>query len=189
MNDPTAARAELVRLLGRVAQGDRAALDELYRRTSRKLFGIALRILDDRKEAEDALQETYLTIWRQAGRFDAERASPISWVAVIARNRAVDRLRIGVVRSRAVAVEQAEPLADDTPDAESALLATERSARIGECLRRLADDQRRAIRHAFFEGRTYAAQAEELAIPLSTMKSRVRRGLARLKACLDHDDA
>ena len=189
MNDPAAARAELVRLLDRVAQGDRAALDELYRRTCRKLFGIALRILDDRKEAEDALQDTYLTVWGQADRFDARIASPVSWLAIIARNRAVDRLRRGVVRSGAVPVEEAAPLADDAPDAESALLAEERSARIDECLHRLADDQRRAIRRAFFEGETYASQAEELAIPLSTMKSRVRRGLARLKACLDQDDA
>ena len=87
------ARARLASAIVRIGAGDKSALDYVYRATSAKLFGICLRILGDRKEAEDTLQDVYLTLWRRADRFDPARASPITWVAVLARNRAIDRLR------------------------------------------------------------------------------------------------
>ncbi len=89
------ARKQLVAALARVAGGDRTALRLLYRDTSAKLFGVCLRILRDNGEAEDVLQEVYITVWRNAAAFDPERASPITWLVAIARNRSIDRLRAG----------------------------------------------------------------------------------------------
>ncbi len=169
----------------RLAQGDRNALEEIYRATSVKLFGICLRILGDRKEAEDALQEVYVNLWRRAGRYDPERASPITWLATFARNRAIDRLRSGRSRRRAAPVEAAALLADDRLAADEALIDAEREARIHLCLDQLEDRQRDSIRTAFFEGATYAELAERRAVPLGTVKSWIRRGLARLKTCLE----
>lgn len=172
----------------RLADGDRDALREIYEATQAKLFGICLRILGDRKEAEDALQDVYLTLWRRADRYDPARASAISWLATFARNRAVDRLRTGKVQRGAVPVDEALEIADEAPRADALLEDAERSARIHHCLERLEDPTRSSIRTAFFEGRTYAELADTAGEPLGTIKSRIRRGLAKLKACLEHDD-
>ena len=179
------AREKLKAAMRRLAAGDRAALEEIYRATSAKLFGICYRILGDEKEAEDALQDVYLTLWRRADRYDATRASPISWLATFARNRAIDRLRTGKVRRGAVAEEEATAIADDAPLAETMLIDIEREARVHSCLETLDETPRDAIRTAFFEGRTYAEMAERMDVPLGTMKSWIRRGLARLKACME----
>src|SRR4030081_4139561 len=93
-------RSQLVAALARVAGGDRAALQIVYQDTSAKLFGVCLRILNDRSEAEDVLQEVYVTVWRKAASFDPARASPITWMVAIARNRAIDRLRASAVSRR-----------------------------------------------------------------------------------------
>jgi RNA polymerase sigma-70 factor (ECF subfamily) len=179
------ARNRLIAAMRRLAQGERAALEEVYRATSAKLFGICYRILGDEKEAEDALQDVYLTLWRRAGRYDASRASPIAWLATFARNRAIDRLRTGKVRRGAVAEDEAAPLSDDAPLADEMLIDAERQARVHACLERLEEAPRVAIRTAFFEGRTYAELADRMEVPLGTMKSWIRRGLAKLKACME----
>ncbi|WP_379552115.1 sigma-70 family RNA polymerase sigma factor [Qipengyuania sp. DGS5-3] len=179
------ARAELSAAILRLGEGDQAALDQIYRSTSAKLFGICLRILNDPKEAEDALQDVYVSLWKRADRFDPERASPISWLATFARNRAIDRLRTGKVRRGAVPVDEAMELADDAPLAEAMLIDGERSERIHHCIEALQGNQRENIRTAFFEGRTYAELAERADVPLGTMKSWIRRGLQNLRACLE----
>lgn len=180
-----AARARLREAMQRLADGDRSALEWIYQATSAKLFGICLRILGDRGEAEDALQDVYVSLWQRAKNYDPERASPISWLAVFARNRAIDRLRKGKLRSAAVSVDEALELPDKEPLADAILESGERSARIHHCLGTLEERQQHAIRTAFFEGATYAALAEQSGVPLGTMKSWVRRGLARLKRCLE----
>lgn len=171
----------------RLAAGERAALAEIYRATHAKLFGIALRILGDRKEAEDAVQDVYIDLWQKAGRFDPERASPISWLAVFARNRAIDRLR----RNRGsthLPVTAAETVPAPEPLPEEQMVDAEREARVHHCIAELDPEQGDAIRSAFLEGQTYASLAERQGVPLGTMKSRVRRGLARLKICLERDE-
>lgn len=180
-----AQREALKAAMVRLADGERAALREIYDATRAKLFGICLRILGDRKEAEDALQDVYLTLWRRADRYDPARASPISWLATFARNRAVDRLRAGKARRGTVPVDEALEIADEAPRADALLEDAERSARIHHCLGKLEDPTRTSIRQAFFEGRTYAELAEASGEPLGTMKSRIRRGLARLRDCLE----
>lgn len=179
------AREKLKAAMRRLAGGDRAALEEIYRATSAKLFGICYRILGDEKEAEDALQDVYLTLWRRADRYDPERASPISWLATFARNRAVDRLRTGKVRRGAVPEDEAAPIPDSAPLADTMMIDEERSARVHTCLETLDETPRDAIRTAFFEGRTYAELAERMDVPLGTMKSWIRRGLAKLKGCME----
>lgn len=183
--DPEAAagRDALTRALARVAAGEETALRDVYVRTSAKLFGIALRILGDRAEAEDALQDIYVTIWRRAGDFDAARASPVTWLATIARNRAIDRFRSRGGRSFA-GLDEAAAVVDPRPDAAASLETAEEVGRLQRCLAELEARQGQAIRAAFFGGLTYAELAEAGGVPLGTMKSWVRRGLIRLKACL-----
>jgi RNA polymerase sigma-70 factor (ECF subfamily) len=183
-----AAREALKAAMVRLANGDRSALDEIYRATQMKLFGICYRILGDRKEAEDALQDVYVNLWQRADRYDPERASPISWLATFARNRAVDRLRMGKVRAGAIEMDQAAPIADAAPLADSLLIDAERNARVHTCLKTLDDNQRDNIREAFFGGKTYVELAQAQDVPLGTMKSWIRRGLAKLKACLEADE-
>ena len=165
---------------------DRAAFATLYQLTSAKLFGVCLRICGDRQAAEDVLSEVYLTIWRRAGAFEPGRASPISWLATIARNRAIDWRR-STGRKPAVSLDAAPDVADDAPSAEDQLVQGEADQRLHLCLDQLDDKQRGAIRTAFFDGMTYAELAERDGVPLGTMKSWVRRGLMRLKDCLRDD--
>src|SRR5882757_2665387 len=113
--DADAARSQHAAALVRVASGDRAALRLIYQDTSAKLFGVCLRILKDRGEAEDVLQEVFVTVWRRAASFDPGRASPITWMVAIARNRAIDRLRATAISRRMEPIEAADAVSDPSP--------------------------------------------------------------------------
>lgn len=178
-------RQTLSDALERVGAGNQAALKEVYSRTSAKLFGVCLRILGDRGEAEDALQEVYVSVWSRAGSFDPARASPVTWLAVLARNRAIDRLRSGRRARSAEPIDEASHVADETDDAATMLEASEERSRLNRCVEELEERQAQAIRSAFFEGLNYRELAERTKVPLGTMKSWVRRGLLRLRECLD----
>lgn len=182
-----AARARLVAALMATGEADRDAFRRVYAMTSAKLFGICLRICGDRQGAEDVLHDVYITIWQRAGAYQPGRASPISWLATIARNRAIDwrrRHRLGHGRATAP-IEEAEAIPDGALPQDDVLMAEEAQARLHVCLEGLEERQRGAIRRAFFGGFTYAELAVEAAVPLGTMKSWVRRGLLALKGCLD----
>ena len=176
--------AALGAALARVAKGDRQALDVVYRATSAKLLGVCLRILHDRSESEDVLQEVYITVWRRASAFDPARGGAAAWLAAIARNRAIDRVRARRPLEGAIPVDSIE-LADDGPSALTALQLTEEEARLYACLDGLEGPARGAIRTAFLEGVTYETLAGRLDAPLGTVKSWVRRGLMKLKSCLE----
>ena len=178
-------RELLAGALVRAGEGDRDSLRAVYDATHAKLFGICLRILGDRPTAEDVLQDVYLIVWRRAGAFDPGRASPITWMATIARNRAIDRVRSRGVRA-AAPVEAAGDIADDTPSAEHQLLEGEAHIQLRHCLDTLEERQQMAIRTAFFDGLSYSELADRVAVPLGTMKSWIRRGLLKLKECLAH---
>ena len=174
----------LAELLPRIASGDRAALRQLYQASSAKLFGVCLRILSDRDESEDVLQEVYLTIWRRADRFEAGRASVMTWISTIARNRAIDRLRARGPLAYAEQVDDLE-IDDGKPSAESLLATAQDGQALGRCLSELDDRTQKVIRTAFFEGVTYEALAQRMDAPLGTVKSWIRRGLLKLKGCLE----
>lgn len=182
--DADALRSQLAAALARVAAGDRAALRLVYQDTSAKLFGVCLRILRDRGEAEDVLQDVYLTVWRRAATFDATRASPITWLVAIARNRCIDRLR-STGGTRHAPIEDAQEVSDPKPDAAAVMENAEQQRRLRDCLGQLEDRQAAAIRSAFLDGATYEEVAKRDGIPLSTMKSMIRRSLMKLRACLE----
>lgn len=180
---PDEARARLADALAQTARGDRRAFHEVYQRTSAKLYGICCRILGDGPEAEDALQEAYVNVWRRAERFDASRASPITWLAAIARNTAIDRLRVRGNRTIAP-IEEAFDLADDRPRADAMLEEAGESRRLHACLGELQDRDGALVRTAFLEGATYPELANRAGEPLGTIKSRIRRALIKLRDCL-----
>lgn len=174
----------LAGLLGEVAEGDRGAFEALYRATSRKLFGICLRLLQDRAEAEEVVQEVYATVWRKAAQFDPA-ANAITWLATIARNKALDRRRTLPARQRLDPIDFAQDVVD--PEA-SPLQNTEASterARLHGCLEQLDSRRRTLIRAAFFDGATYDELATRSGSPLGSVKSWIRRGLLQLRACLE----
>ncbi len=173
----------LAALMGRVAAGERAALRQLYDATSAKLFGVCLRILSDREESEDVLQDVYVTIWRRADRFDAGRAGVMTWLSTIARNRSIDRLRARGPLAYAGQIDDME-IADGADSAETLLSAADDRNKLHGCLSELDDRTQHVIRTAFFEGVTYEALARTMDAPLGTVKSWIRRGLAKLKGCL-----
>ncbi|MGH6826799.1 sigma-70 family RNA polymerase sigma factor [Methyloceanibacter sp.] len=182
--DAETRRRQLVAAIARVAGGDRAALRLVYSETSAKLFGVCLRILGDRSEAEDVLQDVYLTVWRKAASFDEAVASPITWLVAIARNRSIDRLRSGASRAHAP-LEAAAEIPDAGLSALEQLEIGEDQVRLRDCLQELEARQSAAIRSAFLDGFTYEELAMRNRVPLGTMKSWIRRGLLKLRACLE----
>jgi RNA polymerase sigma-70 factor (ECF subfamily) len=176
-------RDDIEDMLARVAMGDRAAFDALYAATSAKLFGIALRVLGDRTEAEEALQEVFIRVWHRADRYRANGLSPMTWLITVARNLCIDRLR----RRRAaqtVPVDEAGQVADGRPGPEAQLVAAGESARIAVCLDELEAGRAEAVRRAYLEGEPYAELAARFDVPLNTMRTWLRRSLLKLRECL-----
>ena len=172
---------DLPELLMAVAEGDRAAFARFYQRTSAKLFGIILRILPERSVAEDAMQDAYTKIWRNAAGFDARRGSPISWAATIARNVAIDQRR----REHPGGRTRADDFDFDMMGDPAAGASAEQMAALRACLDRLDTDQRALILAAYLNGESREELSERLGHPTGTIKSWLHRGLARLKGCLD----
>lgn len=178
-------REQLAEALVQAGRGDRSAFRRVYDATSAKLFGVCLRILGDRQTAEDVLQDAYVTIWNKAATFDSGRASPITWLATIARNRSIDRLRSAAVRPAGRPLDEAAEIRDEAPAADAVLVSSQEAQRLHGCLETVEARARQAIRTAFFEGETYEALAARFEVPLGTMKSWIRRGLQKLKGCLE----
>jgi len=177
---PDETRAD-VALLQRMTARDQRALAELYDRHARLLFGLILRILRSRDDAEEVLQEVFVQAWTRAGAYDPSLGSPAGWLIGIARNRAIDRLRNNAVRSRTA--EQAPlPPAVETPEARAA--TTERQREVARALASLPAEQRELIEHAYFEGLTQSELADRFKLPLGTVKTRVRTGLSTLRSLL-----
>ncbi len=171
-------------LLRQTAQGDRAAFESLYHASAPRLMAIALRVLRDRHDAEDLLQEVYVTIWNKAGQFDAQRASAQAWLSTIARNRAIDRLR-GQAGQRTVDGTDLEQWPDEGTGPQDLAARSAERARLDLCLDGLEPKRRRLIRSAFLDGFTYDELARAIGAPLGSVKSWIRRGLQQLKTCLE----
>lgn len=170
--------------MNRVVAEDRPAFEELYRLTSAKLFGVCHRILPERAEAEEALQETYLIAWRRAASFDPTRGAAITWLITIARNCSIDRIRSGGKRVLAP-IDLAEAVPDQAASAWDVLRQDEEARALARCLNALEARDMRLITAAFYEGSTYSALAERSDTPLGTIKSRIRRALLSLRECLE----
>ena len=179
-----AERDELNRLLIQTGRNDQKAFAELYKRTSSKLFGVCLRMLRDRGEAEEVLQETYTTVWRRAAGFDATKASAITWLVTLSRNKAIDRLR----QHREELLDEPsrlEETVDEQPTPAADAETSQEYRRLERCLDELEPQQRSSVREAFFTGATYNELATRCRVPLGTMKSWIRRSLMQLRTCLD----
>jgi RNA polymerase sigma-70 factor (ECF subfamily) len=176
------ATSDIADLIARTALRDRAAFRDLYQRTSAKLFGVSLRILKDRSEAEEALQEVYVKIWQRADRYVAGGYSPISWLVAVARNHALDILRARKPQSDDIDV--ALEVADGAPDPEQAAVQRGERSRIETCLGELEGDKAEAVRGAYLDGFSYDELAERHKVPLNTMRTWLRRSLLKLRECL-----
>lgn len=175
-------------LLAAVALGDRTAFRQLYDATSAKLFGFALRILRKEELAEEAVQDAFVSIWHAAGSYQAHLAAPLTWMATIARNKALDIRRRAQATAEADSVEFDSELADVLPDSaagphERAELSRDAQA-LARCMDTLAGRQRQAIGMAFLHDLSHSEVAAQLSLPLGTVKTWIRRGLERLRDCL-----
>lgn len=170
-------------LLHAVARHDEAALADLYERYRIILYSLILRILHDREEAEDVLQETFIQVWRRAADFDEARGRAFTWLVTIARSRALDRLRSLGSRQR-VATEAAAVTPTESSDAADEALGTEQGSIVRRALAELPEDQKRALYLAYFEGLTQSEIATRLGNPLGTVKTRMRTGMIKLREVL-----
>lgn len=173
---------DIADLISRCALRDRAAFRTLYDRTSAKLFGVVLRILKDRSEAEEAIQEVYVKVWQRADRYVAGATSPISWLVAVARNHALDILRAR--RPVADDIDVALDIADAGPSPERAAEDSDERGRIEKCLALLEVERADAVRGAYLDGFSYEELAERYAVPLNTMRTWLRRSLIKLRECL-----
>ncbi|PZO79674.1 MAG: RNA polymerase subunit sigma [Mesorhizobium amorphae] len=174
---------DIAKLIVRTALRERAAFDMLYRRTSAKLFGVCLRVLGNRADAEEALQEVYVKIWTKADRFAVSELSPISWLVAVARNHAIDRVRTR--KAPAVDLDAALDVADEQPSPEAVAVSSGEGARLDRCLGELDEARAEAVRGAYLRGDSYDELAARFGVPLNTMRTWLRRSLMKLKECLE----
>jgi RNA polymerase sigma-70 factor (ECF subfamily) len=169
-----------VKLLKAIAARDEAALAQLYDHYRVILFGLLMRILSNREEAEDVLQEVFLQVWRKAEDFDENRGRPFTWLVTLARSRGIDRLRTLAARDRVVeagAKEVVEAISDAATDA----FKSEQRGLVNKALAQLPDEQKRPLMLAYFDGLTQSEIATRLDAPLGTVKTRMRTGMMNLR--------
>jgi RNA polymerase sigma-70 factor, ECF subfamily len=169
-------------LVHRLLQRDVSAFEELYDRHSRLVYALVLRVLQQASTAEEVVQDVFLQLWRNSAQFDGSRGPFVPWLLTLARNRALDQLRLKSERQRR-REDQAEelPVVVATPDFEGSLDEKRRAKRVRELVASLNPHQKRAIEMAYFEGLSHSEIANALKEPLGTVKSRIRNGLLRLK--------
>jgi RNA polymerase sigma-70 factor (ECF subfamily) len=183
--------AQLADLLARTALADQRAFAELYRRTSSHLYGVAIRIVRETSLAEDILQEAYVNVWHHAGSYLVAKSQPLTWLTAVVRNRCLDHVRkreldtVAITRTDDDGDEQTLDLPSGEPSPAELLLAGADAQSVRDCVDALDGGPKQAIALAFFQGLSHSELAEHLRQPLGTVKSWVRRGLEKLKTCLD----
>ena len=180
---PEPAQENDVALLKAIAARDEVALAELYDRYRAILFGLLMRILNNREEAEDVLQEVFLQVWRKAADFDESRGRPFTWLVTLARSRGIDRLRTLASRERVAEAGAREP-SEEISDAATDAFKSEQRGLVSDALAKLPDEQKRPIMLAYFDGLTQSEIATSLGAPLGTVKTRMRTGMIRLRELL-----
>jgi RNA polymerase sigma factor (sigma-70 family) len=186
---PAISDEQLILWLERIASQDSAALRQLYDATSSKLYAVAMRVVGNVEHAEDVLQEAYLTIWRVAGDYRAPLSPPMAWLGVIVRSRGLDFLRRRS-SERALAGQPIDEVLSDTLAADQdtpmdAQDASEQAFALHECLRKIDVKQRQVVTMAYFRDLSHSELAEQLSLPLGTVKTWMRRGLDQLRTCMN----
>ncbi|QHE78295.1 RNA polymerase sigma factor [Hydrogenophaga sp. PBL-H3] len=178
----------LMALLDRVAQRDEAALKALYDTTSSKLYGLAMRVVGKSEWAEDALQETFLHIWRCAGDYRASLSPPMAWLGLIVRSRSLDYLRRRTADRTHLTDEIDDAMSDtlegDSPNPMDTTLASQQAWALHQCLAKLENRQREVVSLAYLRDLSHSELSEQLSLPLGTVKTWIRRGLDQLRTCM-----
>jgi RNA polymerase sigma-70 factor (ECF subfamily) len=183
--EPRTATPEISSLLGEIAQGSERALEELYGLTSAAVYGLAVKVLGSREEAQEATLSVYVQVWRSASTFDSALGDGAAWLFMLARSRTLDRLRALRRRPSCTDIlDHVDELADEQEPPHRSADLRERSAALRRALEGIPSDERRAILATFFGGCTHLEVAQALGAPLGTIKARIRRGMLRLKAAL-----
>jgi RNA polymerase sigma-70 factor (ECF subfamily) len=185
---PEQAQITDVELLAAIVRKDETALAELYDRYRVILFGLLLRILSSREEAEDVLQEVFLQVWRRAADFDEKRGRPFTWLVTLARSRGIDRLRSLAAKERVALAGAREP-SEEVSDAAADALASEQRTLVATALAQLPEEQKGPLILAYFDGLTQSEIAARLGAPLGTIKTRMRTGLIKLREALGNKSA
>jgi len=180
---PEPAQENDVALLKAITAKDEAALAQLYDRYRVILFGLLMRILNNREEAEDVLQEVFLQVWRKAADFDENRGRPFTWLVTLGRSRGIDRLRTLAARERVAEAGAREP-SEEISDAATDAFKSEQRGLVTDALAKLPDEQKRPLMLAYFDGLTQSEIAANLGAPLGTVKTRMRTGMMRLRELL-----
>jgi RNA polymerase sigma-70 factor (ECF subfamily) len=182
---PKNADQELTRLIRAAAEGDQIAFGEFYNLTNRSVFGLSLRILGDQGAAEEVTLDVYLQVWKQAKSYNPDRGRPTSWLMMMARSRAIDRIRGSkYVKHETETLDNAATFAENAEDPEEESLFAERRRIVRAALKTLPPEQRQVIEAAFFSGLSQSELAARLGVPLGTVKTRMRSGMIRLRRCL-----
>ena len=190
-NDPNSSANPdhaLMALLDRIAAQEAPALKELYEHTSSKLYGLAMRVVGKREWAEDVLQEAYMTIWRSAGSYRASLSPPLAWMGLIVRSRGLDFLRRRTADRSNITQELDEVLADtldgDSPNPMDTAQASQQAWALHQCMTRLDQRQRELVSLAYLRDLSHSELADQLRLPLGSVKSWIRRGLEQLRVCM-----
>jgi RNA polymerase sigma-70 factor (ECF subfamily) len=175
-------------LLARVAQGDQQAFEQLYDESSSLLFTLAMRILGDRDEAEELMQDVYLEVWRKVVRYDTGRGSPIAWLVTITRSRAIDRLRSRAAKGHGLTTSIEETQAAELPNRDPSPFETQANSELRTSVRKalaeLPGGQREALELAYYKGLSHSEIAVSLNEPLGTIKTRIKLGMSKLRTAL-----
>ena len=185
---PESSDTQLIALLNRVALADESALRDLYELTSAKLYGVAIRVVTNREWAEDVLQEAYLNIWKIAGDYKASLSPPMAWMGLVVRSRGLDFLR----RRASDRADRSQPLDDiisdtvagDSPNPMDTTQASEQAWALHQCLNQLENRQREVVSLAYLRDLSHSELAQQLRLPLGTVKTWIRRGLEQLRGCM-----
>ena len=185
---PESPDSQLIALLDRIALADESALKELYALTSSKLYGLAVRVVTNREWAEDVLQEAYLNIWKIAGSYKASLSPPMAWMGLLVRSRGLDFLRRRA-SDRADRVQElddviSDTVAGDSPNPMDTTQASEQAWALHQCLSQLENKQREVVSLAYLRDLSHSELAEQLKLPLGTVKTWIRRGLEQLRGCM-----
>jgi len=185
---PESPDTQLIALLDRVALADESALRELYELTSSKLYGVAVRVVTNREWAEDVLQEAYLNIWKIAGDYKASLSPPMAWMGLLVRSRGLDFLRRRVSdradRSQPLDDIISDTVAGDSPNPMDTTQASEQAWALHQCLNQLENRQREVVSLAYLRDLSHSELAQQLRLPLGTVKTWIRRGLEQLRGCM-----